>query len=84
MEHVNYLAYMKCVFVCTSIFAALAFFRQTSLVPSDELGPIQRHIMKLLVLLIFYNDPFFLLREEIPNHMYYVIQALLSSTFIGY
>jgi hypothetical protein len=35
-------------------------------------------------MLIFYDDPFYPVRDFIPNHLYYFIHAVLSSTFIAF
>jgi hypothetical protein len=39
--------------------------------------------MILLCLLVFYNDPFYPLKDLLPYKMYYIIQAVIESTYIA-
>jgi hypothetical protein len=79
-----YLGILKLFFVAMSITAVFLFVRKIKRFNLEDLGQVQKYVAVLLVLICFYNDPFFMLRKKIPYHLYYVWQAFFGSTFIAY
>jgi len=75
---------LKLLFSFIAVGSLCVFRKQVSLFNPEDLGYIQKYMVILLFLLVLYNDPLFILRETLPNHSYYLLQALFGGTYIAF